>query len=518
MSIQSPNCFTTEIKASLKSLQKIFDVSVGSACLSDEQQRFLDTAINMVNGKTPFNVITLLAGAGCGKTYVLKQLIKQLVKSGKSVKVVCPTHKALSLYNDTAQFYSTVASHIGMQFSISDAGEPKYTINKAYDGDDGDDGDALTIDVIVLDEVGMVTESNVRLIAGTCKYLILSGDFYQLPPVNDIGFSYYPGSEVMELTKIFRFKSSEQMESSYALRDAIAKKDSKIPDVYCRYSLSRESSISEYVKQHKNGLKPVILAYTNKVVSEFNQRINAELYGDEEFAVGSPILTLSPIIRSVPNVIPNSVWKNASVTDKVVVPQSSFGVVTGKQELKNFVPPINPYGYKFNHETKIVTMVKDMYKTLCRKHNVTGIAVESDLPVTLNIYPAIVMDKINNALKAMLQYANSRKAVPVDLAEYESIVAREFIFDITPYVSDWSYNKDAARDILVALKMVMCRDMVNPAYAMTIHRSQGSTFDTVYVDVADVTKKRGKSYDYDTVMRLLYVATTRAAINSIAIV
>ena len=44
------------------------------------------------------------------------------------------------------------------------------------------------------------------------------------------------------------------------------------------------------------------------------------------------------------------------------------------------------------------------------------------------------------------------------------------------------------------------------AYASTVNKAQGSTYDNVYIDLNDI----GKCYDKDQVRRMLYVALSRA--------
>jgi ATP-dependent exoDNAse (exonuclease V) alpha subunit len=47
---------------------------------------------------------------------------------------------------------------------------------------------------------------------------------------------------------------------------------------------------------------------------------------------------------------------------------------------------------------------------------------------------------------------------------------------------------------------------VQSVYAMTVHRSQGSTFGTVFVDLLDISKNRGRAVE---MAKLLYVAASR---------
>jgi len=48
---------------------------------------------------------------------------------------------------------------------------------------------------------------------------------------------------------------------------------------------------------------------------------------------------------------------------------------------------------------------------------------------------------------------------------------------------------------------------LRPPYACTVHKSQGSTYDTVFIDLADI----GKCYERSDVARMLYVAISRAS-------
>lgn len=57
------------------------------------------------------------------------------------------------------------------------------------------------------------------------------------------------------------------------------------------------------------------------------------------------------------------------------------------------------------------------------------------------------------------------------------------------------------------LKETFCD--VRPSYASTVHKSQGSTFDTVFIDLEDI----GRNNKREEVARLLYVAITRARNN-----
>ena len=70
-------------------------------------------------------------------------------------------------------------------------------------------------------------------------------------------------------------------------------------------------------------------------------------------------------------------------------------------------------------------------------------------------------------------------------------------------------TKDAERKALIGRAWALVNDFANVrhVYAMTIHKSQGSTLHTAIVDLGDVDRMRD-DFDFN---RALYVATTRAA-------
>lgn len=67
-------------------------------------------------------------------------------------------------------------------------------------------------------------------------------------------------------------------------------------------------------------------------------------------------------------------------------------------------------------------------------------------------------------------------------------------------------RKNAWKYYLSFKSCVICLDF---AHAMTVHKSQGSTYDTVYLDTEDIGKC--SNYDYELYLKLMYVGISRAA-------
>ena len=67
-------------------------------------------------------------------------------------------------------------------------------------------------------------------------------------------------------------------------------------------------------------------------------------------------------------------------------------------------------------------------------------------------------------------------------------------------------RKKVWREYLTFKECVICLDF---AHAMTVHKSQGSTFSNVYIDIQDLNICR--KIDYQMYLKLLYVAISRAS-------
>jgi len=110
--------------------------------------------------------------AGCGKTYLLKQIIDKLEKLNKKIIKLAPTNKATRMIDGQTihKFYISLA--------LSKVGENKIIQN------------LKNIDYIIVDEISMVHEIFYRMFVLIKKYcpnikFIICGDYKQLKPVND---------------------------------------------------------------------------------------------------------------------------------------------------------------------------------------------------------------------------------------------------------------------------------------------------------------------------------------------
>lgn len=145
--------------------------------LNTAQKAFFNQVVSL-----NFNKILLTGEAGCGKTYVLTQALAELHRQGVKVLLCAPTH--LARVNLQAKMpvdvrhempTSTVASLLSRHgFNIGD-GSVGFTRPKA--------DRVANWQVIAIDEVSMLGKIEYDVLKETGAKIIFTGDFAQLPTV-----------------------------------------------------------------------------------------------------------------------------------------------------------------------------------------------------------------------------------------------------------------------------------------------------------------------------------------------
>ena len=129
--------------------------------------------------------IFLTGPAGSGKTYVLNQFIRDARADGKSVAVTASTGLAAThLGGNTIHSWSGIG--------IADELHKKHASDLSKSRQD----QIINADILIIDEVSMLHDYRLDMVDQICReargdsapfgglQVVLSGDFYQLPPVN----------------------------------------------------------------------------------------------------------------------------------------------------------------------------------------------------------------------------------------------------------------------------------------------------------------------------------------------
>ena len=153
--------------------------------LSSEQSLFYSIA-------TTGHSVTLTGQGGTGKTHVISILAKTLGDWGKNVALTCSTGIAATRYEKGQTLHKWCG--------IGAGGIPAPELSQLICNDERYKDARKRIidcDVLVIDEVSMISKKLFDTVEYVCRYIrgkgeyfggiqvILSGDFYQLPPVPD---------------------------------------------------------------------------------------------------------------------------------------------------------------------------------------------------------------------------------------------------------------------------------------------------------------------------------------------
>lgn len=161
--------------------------------LNHEQQNFYN---KVVSGS--FNKLLLTGEAGCGKTYVLTQALAELFRQGKNVLICAPTHLArinlLEKMPEDVRPYiptSTVASLLSRHgFNIGDG-------NIAFTAPKGDRVNGW--EVIAIDEVSMLSKRDYEVLKNSTAKIVFTGDFAQLPTIMQKGSGMVDDNEIEQI-------------------------------------------------------------------------------------------------------------------------------------------------------------------------------------------------------------------------------------------------------------------------------------------------------------------------------
>jgi hypothetical protein len=398
--------------------------------------------------------------AGTGKTTGLAKLIEEL---GDTKCVVCAfTHKACGVLRSKLPVdtrVQTLHSFMKKRPSINDD-----ALNHKHIEVSRLQGRADAVKVVFVDEYSQVGEQDLMDLRDAQDIhnfkVVWIGDPNQLPPVGD-AFTIKPhGPYQVTLTKVHR-QAGDNPLLNVLDQLILAISGTPVSSLEESDSFIRRQDIVEWYNNDRmsDSFDGVILAYTNQKVEE----LNAEAQGYEEPKKGDRLY--SPTTKE---------WYTFEEWQEYPACID-----------RHFGDPL-PLGSKY---LTLEFLVKEGYR-FAKVYDEDGEEL---------VYACVFGHyKYKQALDGLKKAAaGSNAAIGKDAAEW----ARE--------------NKGAAkaltrakawRSFLSFNEAVICLDF---AHAMTVHKSQGSTYKSVYLDTEDLGI--AASMNYTMYLKLMYVATSRAS-------
>lgn len=440
--------------------------------LNDGQVEAKNRIIEFVNDKnTDDYAITLSGYAGTGKTTLMNDVIKEL-KRNKKIVVSAPTHKAKEKIAEiTNQNAETIQALLGLRPNLDltdfDPNKPIFEVKA--------DERIQYYNVLVIDEASMLSQVLVDLIEEKARQnrvkVIYMGDIYQLPPVKEKISQVFNLSNLVQLTEIVRQSGSNPNQQLIELarndvRDGTdtfthfirENKMNMTEEPLEGYKVFEQDDYynsllpyyydSEY-KQNPNLMKT--LAWTNKAVSAINAFIRKNVINsDEMIAVGDILMGYKSITKE-------------SNTPPYYIPivKNSVDYIVTKVELEEvLIMGVTLKGYR--------TTVQDGYLPMFILHR--------------DSYADFV-EEYNDRLQKAKTYRQWKPFYNFK----EKVVLLEPVKD--------AYGNH------------VCDKDIDYGYAVTVHKSQGSTYDHVGITLPDIMKNSIAKER----RQLIYVAISRTA-------
>lgn len=412
--------------------------------------------------------MTLSGYAGTGKTSLMEMIAKKGQKQNRPVMFCATTNKAAAVLNDRVSKAGFKASTLNKVFGINVEVDSSKAYNSRNLVNVLKDVDIMPGTTIIIDEASMINEENYKILNDIAKEhrlkIIYVGDEAQLAPVNEDKISkvFRNGEgKVIRLTQVERTDDNAILKEATAIRNGeplskVSSFNSKGEGV-AYISPQHQDAINEVIDKYVKGLKQNpnyfrILAYTNKAVTAYNNQVR-ELLGYD-----SPIPHVGEPMTGYANW--GYEWRTKS--------------------------------YRFiNSESYKVTQVGRPTTVQTRLDNGTPVVMQA-VPITLedslgNVDTFNFMDIKNNAQnrQSAMILANEKKRLwnearraygrEAKAAVYAKINAIDSFLFVNDNIEDNSHNLLQAKTI-------------DFGYALTIHKSQGSTFTHVLMDDVDVSR------------------------------
>ena len=434
------------------------------------------------------NKRALIGPAGTGKTYLVRALITNSNLSYSTIGVAAPTHKACRVLQESINLpnikASTLQSDLGLRLNFD---VDKFDINNPPFDPKG----RIKIDkykIYIVDESSMINKGLCTFLENICKLkqckLLYIGDSYQLPPVNEYKSMAFEGIRKYELTEIVRQEEDNPILSLLnILRDDIKNNKNNFlaylinnrnrfdadnikgyavmnNDDFCKEMLTYFSD--EQITKNVDFVK--IIAYTNRAVGNWNKFIRKNII----VSANKSIITKDDLFISYITLVDEFM--------SIIIQNSEEYIV------KDIVDYVHPkYGLKG-------FMVK--FQAI-HGGQVTSpfFVIDHTDRETLLSYVAITDRLIEDAKNA------SRFTRATKWKEYYKFKESSLLLcNIADSKGQITYSRD-----------------IDYGFALSAHKSQGSTFDTVFVDLDDIVyDKYGRPYtNINEVRRRLYVACSR---------
>lgn len=476
---------------------------------NEEQAEALSTLASFLELDNGLKTATLAGSAGTGKTACTKILLEYIRNASHlnyDVELSTPTHKAkavLKRLSGGGESISTIHKQLGLRPNLDirefDARNVDFLLedflleissrNTLYIVDEGG--------MIPDDLLDFMVETLITKRTNTINKIIFIGDHKQLKPVGQTKIAkVFRGTDVKaELNKVERVvNGSVILEPITLLRDSHFEEFYEVENDFSGVKLypDGKSFMREVKKKYELAIEEgnpdaiKVMCFTNRRVEQFNQAIMKALDFDDPLEVKGFFMGNSMFTA------PHSTAKGSIIYKKFLQPRgvtdSSKGYFRNPQVFNG-----TDYVLKYKEATSI---------EIPRFRTLSGYYIE-------------MLDTTDNKLVSLYMIdPNESETNYSDLAHAVESLRLKAIDKSIPYnirKSYWKYyhaiNEKfvSLYDLVYEGRVVRKADFV-PGYAITVHKSQGSSINEVFID----SENFKKCFDKEGLRELQYVSCSRA--------
>jgi ATP-dependent exoDNAse (exonuclease V) alpha subunit len=447
--------------------------------LNEGQKNLFDSLEKFCSKENKKDMCSVQGYAGTGKTYTLTRFFSYLISIQPKVKIVmsAPTNKAVGvLKTHTPKDFSskisfdTIHKILGLSPIVTLEGEEVYVQKRKPILAD--------FDYIIIDETSMLSDELFFTIKNILKNantkVIFMGDPKQIPPIGKIDCEPFLNPlehdiETYYLTQIMRQSEGNSIiEASYYVRDNISSRSLSFKEFHKegqfevydsksendRLSLKNEFE-AKFSQEYIDDIK--VIAWRNDKVYHYNQYIRGIIH------------------KSVPSQLPQLIAGELLISNTPVFEGKNI-IVSNNTELKvlSFTSDVEQFLYPKKGKKKAEKLSMQYFLTQVSYYDHSK---EEDVIVEINVLKDEFRADFDTFLKKWKDHI---------LRQNEKIRKPMWVhyYDMKEFFANVSY-----------------------AYSLTAHKSQGSTYKEVFVDISDI------NFNHNIVERnrVIYTSITRAS-------
>lgn len=412
---------------------------------NEEQVKAIEGIVDFVENSTTSSFVVLEAAAGCGKTTCIKEILKQL-NYGSAATVTAPTNKAVKVIRESVgDSVSTETIFRFLGLRLLANGEVKTLSSSS--------ANIYNLDrqrLVVIDEGSMVGRELVTHVSRAAEInpqikWVILGDRWQLPPVRETISGIWAIPNRFELHKVMR-NDSAILRTATHVREILQTGKGSL-------ALKEDNDGTSGVWLPKQGI------------------LNSIIEHSEEMRDGSA--------KAI-------AWRNDTVD------------FMNSEIRKSLFKDHNKSRFLVGERVTVTEPVMCLFES----NKILANTDDEGIVISVNVeqhpfhrrflaYRVIMETEDCNEVTLFTPHESSAKAVEAYKQELASAARKES----RQWKAFWSFHESWSA--------------IRHGYAITSHRSQGSTYQKAFVDWRDILVNRKR----DEALRCLYVAVSRPKVD-----